>query len=208
MQKTTTENAIKLSDNTQKAIDAIHEKDEAALTKVLTETNQLKREIEKLKKSLYTDELTAVSNRKWLYHALIAEDQESFKNDGLLAMIDLNYFKQINDTHGHIIGDKVLIFIASELKKTRQHVVRYGGDEFMLFFSDRFGLNNAIQTLSALREKVISKKLKASNSTFKSSFSFGVVEYKAGEKFVDVTQRADAKMYEDKIEIKKRIKGI
>ena len=208
LQTQTSKNAVQLSDTTTKAINAIQTKNETLLSEVLEETQNLRAEIEKLKEAVYKDELTHSFNRKWLHDTYLTQDGETFLNDGTLVMIDLNYFKEVNDTHGHVIGDKVLIFIANELKKSRQKVVRYGGDEFLIMFENNANLDTALNVLNDLRENVIAKKLKAHNTTFRVSFSYGGISFKKGSLLSNAIELADKNMYEDKIEIKKRVKGI
>jgi diguanylate cyclase len=208
LQTQASKSAMQLSDSTTKAINAIKEKDEKLLNIVLQETEALRREVEKLKESVYKDELTNVQNRKWLRDNFLKENSDTLKDAGTLAIIDLNYFKIVNDTFGHIIGDKVLIFIANQLRKTKYSVVRYGGDEFIIMFSKKVSSAKAIANLNTIREDIISKKLKAQDDSFHVSFSFGVCEYKAGAILSDVIEDADKHMYEDKIEIKKRVTGI
>ena len=208
MQKSTTSSANKLSMHTDKAITAIKDKDETTLNEVLKETNLLREELEKLKEAVYKDELTLTYNRKWLHDMYLGSDQESFKNSGTLAMIDLNYFKIVNDTYGHIIGDKVLIFIANHLKTTKNSVIRYGGDEFLIIFPENKSITEAKNILESLREKIISTKLKAHETQFITSFSLGIISFKKGDSLAEIINDADKNMYEDKLEIKKRIKGI
>ncbi len=208
LQTQTSQNALKLSNNTSKAINAIKEKDEKLLTEVLEETESLRREIEKLKESVYKDELTNVYNRKWLHDQFLNKDSNSLKRDGILAIIDLNYFKIVNDTFGHIIGDKVLIFIANQLKKTKFDVIRYGGDEFIIIFSSKISVSKALSTLNSLRETIITKKLKAQESSFRVSFSFGASEFHTGDDLAETIENADKNMYDDKIKIKQRVTGI
>lgn len=208
LQETTAKNAKKLSENTDKALLAIKDKNETILKEVLQETQNLQREIERLKKSVYRDELTDVFNRKWLYDYCLEDESQRFKNSGTLAMIDLNYFKTINDTYGHIIGDKVLIYVANQLKKTNESVIRYGGDEFIIIFSASTTKNDAHKKLNEIRENIIKKHLVVKESSFKVSFSFGICEFKKSDILTDVIELADSNMYEDKIEIKKRVTGI
>lgn len=208
LQERTSNNAQALSEHADKAIDAIKQKDEAILAEVLKETKKLRQEIEKLKESLYKDELTNVYNRKWLHDTILCTEGECMQSSGTLAIIDLNYFKLVNDSFGHIVGDKVLVYIAHLLHKTKNKVIRYGGDEFLILFSKKTSEQDAIKELNKLRETVIAKKLKTKDSQFTVSFSFGVQAYKKSEKIIDVIDKADEKMYHDKIEIKNRIKGI
>ncbi len=208
MQNTTAKNAVSLSDSTTKAINAIKEKDENVLNAVLKETEALRLEIEKLKESVYKDELTNVRNRKWLHDTFLEENSEQFKEGGTLAILDLNYFKIVNDTYGHVIGDKVLIYVANQLKKTKNPVIRYGGDEFIIMFSSSVSKDVALKSLNDIRESIVTKKLKAQNASFHVSFSFGAKGYKSGDRLGQTIEDADKNMYDDKIQIKKRITGI
>jgi len=208
LQSEVAKNANSLSMSTSKAIHAIKDQDSTVLNEVFHETQQLKHEIEKLKHSLYKDELTQVYNRKWLHDELLNEDANEFKEDGILVMIDLNYFKQINDTHGHIIGDKVLIYVANQLRKLKYNTIRYGGDEFILLAPSTKTVEEIKKEINNLRETILSKKLKAHNSEFKVSFSFGSAPYKQGDSLSATIENADKVMYKDKETIKKRVTGI
>ena len=208
MQAQASDSAQKLSTSANKAISAIKKRDESALNEIIKETEALRREVEKLKEAVYKDELTHAYNRKWLHDSCLEKDSNNFRFNGSLAIIDLNYFKIVNDTYGHIIGDKVLIFIANQLKKLKYDVVRYGGDEFIIIFPQKISLRQAKIALNSLREEVLSKKLKANESSFHVSFSFGVVEFQSSDTLSGVVAMADENMYDDKKEIKERISGI
>lgn len=208
MQNQTSENTKKLSDYTDKAIFAIKNENEKILTEVLEETQELKEEINKLKEIMYKDELTNVYNRKWLHDNILDEAAQGFKNSGTLAIIDLNFFKIVNDTYGHTVGDKVLVFIANLLKRVEKNVVRYGGDEFIVIFSDETTKNSALLKLNVTREDLLTKHLKIKDISFKVSFSVGVEEFKKGDSLSDIIEKADINMYNDKAEIKKRIPNI
>lgn len=208
IQDETSQQADKLTKTTNKAIEAIQEKNDEALKEVLSETQKLRKEIEKLKESLYKDELTGAYNRKWLHDHLIMQNSNQFEKEGILALIDLNYFKIVNDTYGHIIGDKVLVFVTSQLKKTNADVVRYGGDEFLVFFDERSSVDGVRKKIQKLREDLLKKHLKAKDADFRISFSIGVAEFKKGERVDEVIERADVDMYEDKQKIKERVPGI
>ena len=208
MQNKTSKNVQKLSDNTDKALSAIKDKDETLLNEVLQEAQSLRLEIEKLKKSVYKDELTHVYNRKWLYDNMLDEEGLCFKCSGALAMVDLNYFKEINDTYGHTIGDKVLIFIANQLKKTKDSVIRYGGDEFIIIFCEGTAQETALSKLNFIRDDILHKHMKVKDASFKVSFSLGTQEFKKGDSLINTVEKADKNMYLDKIEIKKKVPGI
>ena len=208
LQDQTSKNVCKLSNSTTKAINAIKTKDDTILNEVLKETEVLRLEIEKLKKSIYKDELTKTFNRKWLHDNLINEEAQSFINSGILSIVDLNYFKIVNDTYGHIIGDKVLIFVANELKKLQGKVIRYGGDEFVIIFNREHTKASVIKKLDFIRENILKKHMKLKEASFKISFSFGVQEFLKGDSLSSIVNYADKNMYNDKKQIKEKIKGI
>ncbi len=208
LQKETAKNAQTLGDSTTKAIGAIKNKDESVLNEVLKETQALRAEIEKLKESVYKDQLTNLYNRRWLQDTYLKENSDEFKDAGTLAILDLNYFKIVNDTHGHIIGDKVLIFLSNTLQKSGYKSVRYGGDEFIMMFPEDMKEEQVLDILHQIRENMISKKLKAHNTLFRTSFSIGISSFSTGDNLAQIIEIADKNMYEDKIKIKKRIPGI
>ncbi len=192
-----------LDSTSHKALQAMRENDAAKLQESIDETEALRREIEQLKASVYKDTLTKTWNRKWL-EANYLDEEGCFCNACVIAIVDLNYFKQVNDTLGHIAGDKVLQFISAHLKETGAPVVRYGGDEFVLLFTATGnGLARAQQKMRICRDELLHKKLKFGGKTFKASFSYGVAEASKGENFTDALEKADKLLYADKTEIKK-----
>lgn len=86
---------------------------------------------------IFEDELTGLYNRRFLLNYLKHKVSWDFPETELISllMMDLDYFKEINDTYGHSVGDKVLIWIANVARKVSEDkgmVIRYGGDEFMI----------------------------------------------------------------------------
>lgn len=208
LQTQTSKNVSLLSDSTSRAITAIQTSNEAVLNEVLKETQSLKEEIEKLKKSIYLDALTKTYNRKWLQDHYTKDDSFQSIRSGTLALIDLNYFKEINDTYGHVVGDKVLTYLAAEFLKLNHPVIRYGGDEFLIMFDSSITLMQAEKMLTKIRENILKKKFKSADKTFTVSFSFGLQEFDKGSSCVNILEAADKNMYEDKVAIKKRIMSI
>ena len=207
LQARATKNVNQLNSSTNKAINAIKEQDTDLLNEALHETEELKKEVELLRKTVYKDGLTNVNNRKWLQDNVL-EEERKFKISGTLAIIDLNYFKDINDTHGHIVGDKVLIYIAAQLQKAKGIVVRYGGDEFIIIFKKDTPKEIAEKRLEAIRNSIINKNLKIKDAAFKVSFSYGVQEFKKDDYLNNIIDYADKNMYRDKTQIKKIVTGI
>lgn len=136
---------------------AIQNKDEVSLDKINKEIAEMKRQINSLQKQLFSDPLTGAYNRKWFSDEYL--DDDNFKNDGFITFIDLNKFKIINDTYGHLVGDQVLKylvkFLKQELQKPGVDIVRYAGDEFLILFNkDKTSVINIDKIISDAQEKL------------------------------------------------------
>jgi len=197
MNKTTC-NLDSLEETTQNAKEAIQSQDLQKLALVVQEINNLKSSVSELKDQLHTDTLTKVHNRKWLSENLL--NNGKFIEDGILAFIDLDHFKKINDGHGHVVGDKVLQYLASFLKSNLKgtHIVRYAGDEFLII-SKNLQMQSCFTRLKEIQEDLLNKKLKASNGELLYiSFSYGLTRFDAGSDFRDILEISDTLMYENK----------
>jgi diguanylate cyclase (GGDEF)-like protein/PAS domain S-box-containing protein len=124
------------------------------------------------------DALTNVYNRRVLFERL-TEEVERFHLDGTpfsMIMFDIDDFKQINDTFGHLVGDEVLVKLVSlinEDKRSKDHVFRYGGDEFFILLpnTDYNGASKVAKRLNTLVEETHFPKVNHVN------ISIGVAEY-------------------------------
>ncbi len=100
-----------------------------------------RKQAEALRLISYTDQLTGLYNRHFL-NSIIDEEMERSDRYGhpvSIAMLDLDHFKNVNDTHGHLVGDEVLKSVASTMLSTVRSadvVVRYGGEEFLILMPD------------------------------------------------------------------------
>lgn len=150
-----------------------------------------------------TDSLTQIFNRKKFdeYSTIFLNESKRYNNTFSLVLIDLNKFKPINDTYGHDIGDKVLIFFAktiSRLIRESDFFFRTGGDEFILLLP-----NTKYKSASVLINK-IKENLKKNHFTNDSldlelSASFGTCEYEINFQDINIMIKiADDRMYKDK----------
>lgn len=188
----------------KKALNAMQVQDEAKLQESISEIETLRLEIKKLKEGIYKDSLTKTWTRQWL-DANILDSNGRFKDIYIIAIVDLNYFKQINDKLGHIAGDRVLQFIASHLMSLNVPVVRYGGDEFILIFDSKYNINIVKEKIEICRNRLIQKKLKYGGYSFNTSFSYGIYWCKEKDSFETALEKADKQMYKDKKLIKKKV---
>lgn len=131
--------------------------------------------IEQIKKSANTDYLTKLWNRRNLYTQILNHPQYRKKNINI-AMLDIDFFKRINDSFGHDTGDLALIHLSNLIKKhfPNEMTSRFGGEEFCIadFDSD---FNRFCESLSALRADVFNKPLMLGNKDIRFSVSIGAV---------------------------------
>ena len=159
-----------------------------SLTRMITnalEKFQLKQEVKKavnrLAKMSVIDELTGLNNRRYLMEALERETNraERYRTDLAVCMLDLDHFKAVNDTYGHPTGDKVLRFVAEQLKSAvRKNDVacRYGGEEFAVLFPDT-SAEDAVQICERFRETIETTPVPHDRGEIRITVSIGVASY-------------------------------
>ena len=185
-----------LESNATNALQAIHEKDEKKLNVIKDDVSALKSEIAKLKNLVYEDGLTRVYNRVYLAEKVLIKN--TMKSDGIIVIIDLNDLKYINDNIGHVAGDKVIMLLATKLAEISTEIIRYGGDEFLLFFHDENDIKKIYSEFHNQRKKLLSRLFKFQTHSFQISYSFAPMIYKKGQNFETVLETVDKHMYTDK----------
>ncbi|MFA3789904.1 EAL domain-containing protein [Aliiglaciecola sp. SL4] len=167
---------------------------------IFTDISEFKEQQLKLEHMAHYDVLTDLPNRTLLADRLRIAISHSKRNEKLLAVVflDLDGFKEINDSHGHSLGDELLVIIASRLKETIREcdtLSRFGGDEFVAVLAD-------LQTQHDF-SPIVNRMLKAAsvpvtidNLTLKVSASIGVTLYPADQTDADqLIRHADQAMY-------------
>ncbi|HZF71355.1 GGDEF domain-containing protein [Sulfuricurvum sp.] len=186
---------LELSDCAERAVNAMEEENKNALNTIISETKKLQKEIQELQKIVYEDCLTKSYNRKWLDDKVLDHDQISLRDNGTIVMIDLNKFKEINDTYGHMIGDKVLVHLALKLKESGGRVVRYGGDEFILIFDEVVSIHQIEEKIKKILHYYEKIHFKIHDISFKISFAYGIAPFTKGCDITNVLETADKAMY-------------
>ena len=185
----------------QKQFDALHDSMSKEIEKANTMITQLSQEVKQLEKDSQLDALTKVFNRRALDTYLEKIYKKGKLNHKLyLLILDVDKFKQINDTHGHLAGDKLLIYITKLLRKTLRDgdkLFRYGGDEFVIILNrmeDDVCINIAHRILELVRSNRLIYKGKALHVTI----SIGVTRYEEGDTPSSIIERADRTLYKSK----------
>ena len=156
----------------------------------------LKQQRDELEKMALHDQLTGLYNRHYLLEEANHKVAQAMrhKHDLSLLMIDIDYFKIINDEHGHPAGDAVLQSVAAllkELSRIEDITARFGGEEFVIVL-DHCNAENAEAKAEIIRQKVEALKPEGINVTV----SIGVAELNADEEsFSDLLKRADIALY-------------
>ena len=115
-------------------------------------------------------------------------------------MIDLDHFKTINDTFGHLAGDEALKTVGAFLLSTIRDMdiaARIGGDEFILLFSNT-SIAQAMQRIKTLGTELNNLSFEWEGKTIKLHASLGLKEYKQSDSIDGIIEDADKRMYQDK----------
>jgi len=161
------------------------------------------RDITNRKNLSIMDPLTNLYNKRYFREAISKEvhKAERYNYPLSISMIDIDYFKKINDTYGHPYGDEILVKVGNVfLKNTRKSdtVARYGGEEFAIIFPET-NLGGAIYKGETIRSAVKEIPLKISPEGIKMvTISIGTSEYKPGENISSLLKRADKNLYHAK----------
>lgn len=168
-------------------------------SKLRSQRSALSDAVEEVQRLATHDDLTGLVNRRYMQQQLLQE-QRRFQRHGKpfsVAIVDLDFFKRINDTQGHASGDKVLqAFAAQALATLRESdlIARWGGEEFLALLPDTPATQGVV---------ILQRLLKRMNTIphamgTKLTFSAGVTEIRQSDTVEEVIARADAAMYEAK----------
>jgi len=166
---------------------------------------QTKADNARLEALAHTDPLTHLLNRRALTIRLVAELERvrRYNSPLTMLMIDLDHFKQVNDTYGHLVGDEVLRGISTILQRSVRSVdmvARYGGEEFVVVLPET-GEQGAVAFAERIRQRVEIHKFEAARAQpARVTVSIGVSAFPAPhvETAEDLFAKADAALYRAK----------
>ncbi len=170
------------------------------------EIELLRQEVTRAREDALADGLTGLSNRKGfdraLMDCLMAPSQDEDHGPCLL-IADIDLFKRVNDTYGHVFGDKVIRGVAQILEhnvKGKDTAARYGGEEFAILLPDTplAGARKLAERIRSAVERCRIKRVDGNDLVANVTVSFGVTSYRRGESAHDFVTRADAALYESK----------
>ena len=178
----------------------------AVISGTLVNMSGLKNEVNRWKEKANRDALTGLYNREYFEKTASAALEKGALASGAIIFVDIDDFKNVNDTLGHVIGDDVICSIAKRLLGTFRHtdvVARYGGDEFVVL-------------VNGIGEEDLTKRLQQLCDSFRFPYRNGSIEYpvstsigaamfpKDGNSYLQVLDHADSALYVAKRQGKNR----
>jgi diguanylate cyclase len=165
--------------------------------------------LEEQRQKALVDPLTGLPNRAAWSERLEQEVGLWQKNGDelLLGMLDLDYFKRINDNYGHLAGDKVLKIIATQLRKRLRpsdFIARFGGEEFVLLISHT-SMAEGLALMEKLRRAIEACPFHFKGEPVTVTVSMGIAAFGPGERSEFVLERADQALYRAKDKGRNRI---
>ena len=176
----------------------------------LEDTLQTERgETERLRQLSITDSLTELHNHAFLRHLLLDKLEAALEAGQPLCVImsDLDNFKKINDSHGHLVGDHVLRIAAARMvaaSRSGDEIGRYGGEEF-LFVLENTALDEAAEVAERIRSRIDSDAIQYQSESIQVSMSLGIAQARAGDSVDDLIARADESLYAAKLAGRNRV---
>jgi diguanylate cyclase len=169
---------------------------------ISTIRDKLRQSLKTIQQMAIHDELTGVFNRHHLNHRLATEKARCSRSgeEFSICILDVDYFKKVNDTLGHMAGDVVLKHFATEVKKSLRTIDSFGrfdGEEFLLVLP-RTNLEQARLCAERIRRLTEELVFPEFDRSFSITSSFGIAQYRPNEELKDMLSRADAALYKAK----------
>ena len=164
---------------------------------------EAKRLMDTLRASNLTDAMTGLRNRRFLeeFAETLVSSSQRRKSQLAILMLDLDYFKMVNDTYGHDAGDLVLKALARTMQasvRTSDLVIRYGGEEFLIIMQDAGG-EAAERVAEKIRAAVESMKIQLPGTVLQKTISIGIADFpQDSDTFWQAVKYADVAMYNAK----------
>ncbi len=187
---------------TEQALKAQLDELQQKVTHLQEENKRMADAVSQQRAKAMTDTLTDLPNRE-AWDIKVSEEYTRFSRYGSplsLAVADVDFFKKINDSYGHLAGDKVLRVLASTIKKEVREsdfVARYGGEEFVILMPET-GIKDAVSAMEKVRAKIANRKFQFEGKPVPITMSFGVSEFQNALNIKEVFSAADQALYNAK----------
>jgi diguanylate cyclase len=171
-------------------------------SQLATNNASLQAALHKVTELATLDELTGAYNRRYLMNMLEYAKGRSDRDGGsfCLCLIDLDFFKQLNDACGHLAGDAVLKGVSdtfNRMLRSTDIFARYGGDEFILMLPQT-SLETAQLCTARIRRELGTLRVEGVPDDFRITISIGIAQYRIPENISSLLERADSALYQAK----------
>lgn len=168
-----------------------------------TDITELKEKQEKIHNLAYYDSITGLPNRAMLSEIIDEKIRKASRNNSKFSMIfmDLDNFKFVNDSYGHLVGDKLLVEVGKRLSEVQNNEImcfRLGGDEFIILI-EYMDNKEDVEKFSKYLRKALTSPILIEGDLFHVAYSSGIVFYpEDGSSFHELLKNADTAMYRSK----------
>ncbi|MEP1216759.1 MAG: diguanylate cyclase [Marinobacter sp.] len=181
--------------NLSQQLELMHEK----LAMVETHSEQVREELAEERRKALRDVLTQLPNREAWQERLAFEYQrwQRYRHPLTVGVLDIDYFKRVNDSYGHKAGDRVLQLVAKALSdrlRTTDFIARFGGEEFVILMPET-PPDVARSVLDGMRKHIAALPFHFRGDPVSVTFSAGLAEFTEGDDEDDVFDRADKALY-------------
>ncbi len=157
---------------------------------------------DKINKMAKEDMLTKIFNRRYFFEIIENEYKKylKYKHQVSFIIFDIDHFKKVNDTYGHLAGDEVIKKVvnkAKEILNGRGVFARYGGEEFVVLLPEK-DIEEGFTIAESIRENICKEVFKIFDFNIPVSSSFGVTSFKEGGSVEKMMERADEALYNSK----------
>ena len=178
-------------------------------SKLASQKADLLKALEQIQTMAAQDELTSLPNRRCMSELLAVEERRHRMRNARLcvALLDIDFFKRINDTYGHHVGDEVLKGFSSEFMqclRSTDVLARWGGEEFLLLMTET-DLETAARVLQRIQSTLPNLYIGSLDTDLRVTFSAGVTELTADQTIGEAIGKADLAMYRAKAAGRNRV---
>ena len=179
---------------------------------IRSQKNQLTSALEKIQLIATRDELTGTANRRSMLALMRQEMQRSERSSAplLVALLDIDHFKRVNDSYGHQAGDRSLQIFAREVQasiRATDTLARWGGEEFLILLTDA-EIAVGLACLERVRARIAAAVVVFGGAEIRFTVSIGVTEFQLGDSVEKTIDRADLALYAAKAQGRNQIVSV